>query len=213
MLRCASSDDDRERAVLALREHLLAGRLTLEEFSERAGAALRARVGGELARVQEDLPEIIVAPAGSRRKPARVTAALFGHVARRGRLRLRRRALAASGFGDLDLDLREVTVDHWQTTVTVVAAFGNVDVYVPEGVNVDVGGVALFGHRRDWGRDTERLDARPFTFACSALPGPSTSGGCRRTCGAPATVTSSASFKAASASFPAERPGREAGSH
>jgi hypothetical protein len=153
------SDDDRERVVLALREHLLAGRLTLEEFSERAGAALRARVGEDLAGVQEDLPEIFVASAGSGRKPARVTAALFGHVARRGRLRLRRRALAASGFGDLDLDLREVTVDHWQTTVTVLAAFGNVDVYVPEGVNVDVGGVALFGHRRDWGRDADRPDA------------------------------------------------------
>jgi hypothetical protein len=88
-----------------------------------------------------------------------VTAALFGHVARRGRLRLRRRALAASGFGDLDFDLREVTVDHWHTTVTVLAAFGNVDVYVPEGINVDVGGITLFGHRRDWGRDANRQDA------------------------------------------------------
>lgn len=153
------SDDDRERAVLALREHLLAGRLTLEEFSERVGTALRARAGGELARAQEDLPEIFVGTAGSRRKPARVTAALFGHVARRGRLRLRRRAVAASGFADLDLDLREVTVDHWQTTVTVLAAFGNVDVYVPEGVNVDVGGITVFGHRRDWGHDPGRPDA------------------------------------------------------
>ena len=153
------SDDDREHAVLALREHLLAGRLTLEEFSERIEAALRARAGGELARTQEDLPEIFVAASGSRRKPARVTAALFGHVARRGRLRLRRRALVASGFGDLDFDLREVTVDHWQTTVTVLAAFGNVDVYVPEGVNVDVSGMTLLGHRRDWGRDSDRPDA------------------------------------------------------
>jgi Domain of unknown function (DUF1707)/Cell wall-active antibiotics response 4TMS YvqF len=153
------SDDDRERAVLALREHLLAGRLTLEEFCERVDAALRARVGGDLARVQEDLPEIFVAAGGSRRKPARVTAALFGHVARRGRLRLRRRAVAASGFGDLDFDLREVTVEHWQTTVTVLAAFGNVDIYVPEGVNVDVGGITVFGHRRDWGRDADRPDA------------------------------------------------------
>jgi hypothetical protein len=153
-----ASDDDREQAVLALREHLLAGRLTLEEFCERVEAALRARVGSELARVQEDLPEVFVAAAGSRRTPARVTTALFGHVARRGRLRLRRRAVAASGFGDLDFDLREVTVDHWQTTVTVLAAFGNVDVYVPEGINVDVDGITVFGHRRDWGRDANRRD-------------------------------------------------------
>ena len=86
------SDDDREQAVVALREHLLAGRLTLEEFSERVDAALRARVGTELARLNEDLPDVFVAAPGSRRKPARLTTALFSHVVRRGRLRLRRRA-------------------------------------------------------------------------------------------------------------------------
>jgi hypothetical protein len=84
---------------------------------------------------------------------------LFGHVARRGRPRLRRRTVAASGFGDLDFDLREVTVDHWQTTVTVLAAFGNVDVYVPEGINVEVSGLTVFGHRRDWGHEIDRSDA------------------------------------------------------
>ena len=43
--------------------------------------------------------------------------------------------------------------------MTVLAAFGNVDVYVPEGVNVDVGGISLFGHRRDWGLEADRPDA------------------------------------------------------
>jgi hypothetical protein len=153
------SDADREQAVIALREHLLAGRLTLEEFSGRLEAALRARLGGDLARVQEDLPEVFVEAAGSRRKPARLAAALFGHVTRRGRLRLRGWAFAASAFADLDFVLREATIYHRQTTVTVAAAFGNVDVYVPEGVNVDVGGITIFGHRRDWGRDADRPDA------------------------------------------------------
>jgi len=142
-----------------LREHLLAGRLTLEEFSERVEATLRARVGPELARVKEDLPDVFVPASGSRRKPARFTVALFSHVDRRGRLRLGGRALAASSFADLDFDLRDVTIDQWQTTVTVLAAFGNVDVYVPEGINVDVSGISLVGHRRDWGRDTGRPGA------------------------------------------------------
>lgn len=153
------SDDDRERAVLALREHLLAGRLTLEEFSARVEAVLAARAAGELARVREDLPDIYVPAAASHRRPARGATALFGHVVRRGRLRLGSRAAVASVFGDLDFDLREVTVDDWRTTVTVLAAFGNVDVYVPEGVNVEVDGVTVFGHLRDWGRDTGRPDA------------------------------------------------------
>ncbi len=153
------SDADREQAVAVLREHLLAGRLTLDEFSERVEAALQARVGGELARLQEDLPS--VSSGGSRpgRKPARLTAAVLGHVARRGRFRLRRRTLAASALGDLDLDLREATIDEAQTTVTVLVAFGNADIYVPEGVSVDVTGMTIFGHRREWGRDTGRPDA------------------------------------------------------
>jgi hypothetical protein len=153
------SDDDREQAVVALREHLLAGRLTLEEFSERVEATLRARFGEELARVQEDLPEVFTKTGGSSRRPARLTAALLGHVARRGRLRLRGWAVAASAFGDLDFDLREATIDQRQSAVTVLAAFGNVDVYVPEGVNVDVSGLTIIGHRRDWGRDVGAPDA------------------------------------------------------
>jgi len=154
-----ASDADREQAVVALRQHLLAGRLTLEEFSERIDGALRAKVTGELARLQDDLPEVFAQPAASRRKPARFTMVVLGHVARRGRLRLRRWAFASSIFGDLDFDLRDATVDQRRTAVTVVAAFGNVDIYVPEGVRVDVGGLTIFGHRRDWGHDTGRPGA------------------------------------------------------
>ena len=153
------SDADREQAVVALQEHLLAGRLTLEEFSERVEAALRARFGEELARVQDDLPKVFVGRVGSHRRAARCTTALLGHVARRGRLRLRGWAIAASAFGDLDFDLREATIDQRRTAVTILAAFGNVDLYVPEGVNVDVSGITIFGHRRDWGRDAGGPDA------------------------------------------------------
>jgi hypothetical protein len=153
------SDAEREQTIVALRDHLLAGRLTLDEFSERAGAALQARFGGELARVHEDLPEVSLGVDQSRRKPARCTAALFGHVARRGRLRLRGWTVAAAAAGDLDFDLREATIDQPQTAVTVLVAFGNVDIYLPEGVNVDVSGITIFGHRREWGRDVGRPDA------------------------------------------------------
>jgi hypothetical protein len=152
------SDAEREQAVVMLREHLLAGRLTLDEFSERVDAALRARVGGDLARVREDLPGAASAVTRPRRRPARFTAALLGHVARRGRFRLRRWTLAASALGDLDLDLREATIDGPRTAVTVLVAFGNADIYVPEGVSVDVTGMTVFGHRREWGRDTGHPD-------------------------------------------------------
>jgi hypothetical protein len=144
------SDREREEAVAALRDDLLAGRVTLDEFSERVESAYRARTGGELVRVRRDLP---AAPPRARRRPARTTLAFFGHVVRRGRLRLRRRTLAVSLFADVDLDLREAEIDDERVTVRVLAVFGNVDVYVPEGVDVDVGGTLLGGRRRDWGAD------------------------------------------------------------
>jgi hypothetical protein len=95
-----ASDAEREQTVLSLRDDLLAGRLTLDEFSERVEIAYGARTGVELVRVREDLHDVSPEPAGSRRKATRITAALFGHVERRGRLRLRGRSLAVGAFAD-----------------------------------------------------------------------------------------------------------------
>jgi len=152
------SDAEREQTVVALRDHLLAGRLTLEEFSERIEIAYQARIGQELVGARQSLPDIPAEAVRSRR-PTRVTAALFGRVVRRGRLRLRRWTVAVGVFADVDLDLREAEIDTPSTAVTVLAAFGNVDVYVLEGISVDVRGVTLFGRCREWGRDVARADA------------------------------------------------------
>lgn len=145
------SDLDREQAVSALRDDLVAGRLTLEEFSERVGAAFRAMSRGDLVRLREDLPER--GPAPSRRGRLRLSTAVFGHLIRRGRLRLRRRTLAVSAFADLDLDLRGASIESERVVVHLWVLFGNADVYVPEGIDVDAGGTIVFGRRRDWGPD------------------------------------------------------------
>ena len=50
------ADADRDRTVTLLREHVVEGRLTLDEFSERTGRALEARTRGELDAVMADLP-------------------------------------------------------------------------------------------------------------------------------------------------------------
>src|SRR5260370_8866845 len=71
------SDADREQTVILLREHLLAGRLTLEEFSERIEAALNAGVRRELAAVQEDLPAVSSPCALSGRQPTPLPPALL----------------------------------------------------------------------------------------------------------------------------------------
>lgn len=164
------SDAEREEAVGALRDDLLAGRLTLDEFSERVEAAYRARTGGELVVARRDLPDALPAER-RRRRPVRLTLAAFGHVIRRGRLRLRRWTLAFSVFADVDLDLREAEIDDLLVTVRVLPLFGNVDVYVPEGVDVDVGGTLVFGHLRDWGVDVARAGSPTVRVRAHSLFG------------------------------------------
>ena len=199
-----ASDADREQALAALREHMVAGRLTLEEFCARADAALRAGVAGELAHLQDDLPDALMKSPGSRRRPARFTAALLGHVVRRGRFRLPRWAFAASAFGDLDFDLRNATMDTGQAEVTVLAAFGNVDIYVPEGVNVDVGG-SRFSATAAIGAATQGSRTPPaFMFGYSASPGPSMFGECHAISAIAVTARSCARSMTAGVRFPAE---------
>jgi hypothetical protein len=53
-----ASDGDRERAVVALREHFVRGRLTLDELSERCELALGARSRSDLRRALEELPPL-----------------------------------------------------------------------------------------------------------------------------------------------------------
>jgi hypothetical protein len=54
--RLRASDADREQAVAALRTHVADGRITVEEFSDRAAAAYDARTLGDLAAIASDLP-------------------------------------------------------------------------------------------------------------------------------------------------------------
>lgn len=51
------SDDERDNAVSALREHFEAGRLDQSEFTERMERALAARFPNEFAPLFEDLPD------------------------------------------------------------------------------------------------------------------------------------------------------------
>ncbi|WP_433127272.1 DUF1707 SHOCT-like domain-containing protein [Micromonospora sp. CA-240977] len=53
-----ASDDDRNRLVAELHRHTAAGRLTLDEFSDRAGAVWTARTLGDLAALTRDLPAL-----------------------------------------------------------------------------------------------------------------------------------------------------------
>ncbi|MGK5680835.1 DUF1707 SHOCT-like domain-containing protein [Actinoplanes sp. URMC 104] len=79
-----ASDEDRERTVAALERHAGAGRLTLDEFAERAKVAHGARTLDELAAVVHDLPAdapAAAAAAASAEEPSRDLLILFAVAA------------------------------------------------------------------------------------------------------------------------------------
>ncbi|GIH25537.1 hypothetical protein Aph01nite_38470 [Acrocarpospora phusangensis] len=51
-----ASDGDRERVAAALREHMVDGRLDVDEFNERLEQVYKSRTYGELERLTSDLP-------------------------------------------------------------------------------------------------------------------------------------------------------------
>jgi Domain of unknown function (DUF1707)/Cell wall-active antibiotics response 4TMS YvqF len=153
------SDADRERVSAALREHTVAGRLTLDEFSERIERAYAARTEDELEALTTDLPALSQPPE-RRRKPKRFLAVVFGGSERAGRWRIGRQFFSFTMFGGADLDLRQAEIDGPEVTITAFTMWGGVDVYVPEGVDVDLTGFALFGGNDEHGSEGEvRRDA------------------------------------------------------
>jgi Domain of unknown function (DUF1707) len=156
-----ASDADRDRTIADLREHTAVGRLTLEEFAERADRAVGAKTLSELEEIRRDLPSAVSATR-ARRRAKWFTGVIFGRTQRTGRWRLPRRGTALVVFSDLDLDLRQVELSGEVASVTAFVLFGNVDLYVPETVEVDLGGLAVFGHRREWGRDLPPSPATPL---------------------------------------------------
>jgi hypothetical protein len=167
-----ASDGDRERTIAALRDHAAEGRLTLEEFADRMSSAYLARLTTDLDELVRDLPATAAAGV-SRRRPTRFVLSLFGSTARDGRIRMRRRVTCLMGFGNIDLDLRQATLEGDVITVVALGAFGAIDVYVPEGVEVDLHGLALGGHKRARGNDPPARPGTPLVrvFAVSLFAG------------------------------------------
>ncbi len=165
-----ASDADRERTIARLREHAAEGRLTLEEFTDRMSTAFLARTNEELEELARDLPS---APVTSRRRPTRFLLAMFGSTTRDGRIRVRRRIGCLMGFGNIDLDLRQATLEGDVITVVALGMFGAVDVYVPEGVEVDLHGFTIGGHKRTRGHDPPPRTGTPLVrvFAVSIFAG------------------------------------------
>ena len=138
-------DADRDQVIAVLREHTAAGRLTLGEFSDRAGAVVAARTRSELEPLVADLPALSPPSDTPDRGAARWTLALLGDIRQRGRWRVPRRTKAVAVLGDVVLDLTGATFEGTEISIKAVALMGDIVVVVPAGMEVELSGTPILG--------------------------------------------------------------------
>lgn len=129
-----------------LRDAAAEGRMTFEELADRIEAADGAVTRNDLERLTEDLPPAPAATASTEaeRLPTR-TSTVFGDVRRAGTWTVPAGGKWESIFGDVVLDLREARVSGPEVRIDAGTIFGDVELLVPESVEVEVRSRTLFG--------------------------------------------------------------------
>ena len=135
------SDEERERSIVLLRDAVVTGRLTLEEFSDRVGRAQVARTERDLAELTIDLPAQAPPPAVITQTRHR---ALCSKLVRRGSWEIPERSAWRALFGTIVLDLREARLAGPEVELDIYNLFGTVTVLVPAGVQLAVEGGGAF---------------------------------------------------------------------
>jgi Domain of unknown function (DUF1707) len=136
-----ASDAERDRTVEALATAAAEGRLTLEEYTERSSAALKARTVGELTALTADVPTVpmrdVAGPAD-----AEMTA-ILGNESRKGAWVVPPHLTVRSVLGDCHLEMQHAVIRQEVTTIDVTARFGAMTIFVPDGIDVRLSGRAV----------------------------------------------------------------------
>lgn len=149
-----ASDDEREAVVARLQTAAGEGRLTLDELADRLDRALTAVTRADLEPLTTDLPEQAT-PAPPVPRARSWIVGIMGGGDHRGRWRIASRCTVVNLMGGANLDLADAIVESPQTEIRVFSLMGGSDIFVPEGVHVELSGLALMG-----GNDL-RLEGRP----------------------------------------------------
>jgi class 3 adenylate cyclase len=155
------TDAERQAMVARLQAACGEGRLTLDEFSERVGMALEARTSADLEQLTLDLPalEPPASPAVPPAAPRHTTSWAIGIMSgsdHRGRWHPAPVTNALAFMGGVTLDLRSAEIEGAELVINAVAFMGGIDVVVPEGIQVEMTGIAIFG-----AKDCRVPDVRP----------------------------------------------------
>src|SRR5829696_7566512 len=181
-------DPERNQVLEVLSRATAEGRLTMDEFSDRSGAAYAARTRDELDVLVADLPRggtlPVPSPGAQPQGPAPGAPAGYPQVGQhgqplsgpprkrfiaimsgarpRGRWRPPPEVTAFAFWGGAQIDLREAVIESPVVEITAWAIMGGVEVVVPEGIPVDVDGFVLMGDIVDTTSTAPPLEGAPL---------------------------------------------------
>jgi len=171
------SDAERDVTLRTLGDHAAVGRLTLDELEERSGRALVAKTRGELAALTHDLPAGGAQASGSAaastqgpqdargdgpKRPVRWMVSIMSGSHRRGRYLAVGSINAVAIMGGDEIDLRDAEIEGGELTLNLFALMGGANVYVPDSVDLDVGGFSLMGGHEEVGREISPRPGAPL---------------------------------------------------
>ncbi len=172
------SDAERDVTLRQLGDHAAVGRLTLDELEERSSRALAAKTRGELATLTRDLPQEAGQEVGSSpartRKPVRWMVAIMSGSHRHGRFRAVGSINAVAIMGGDEIDLREAEIEGGELTLNVFSLMGGANIYIPDSIEVDVGGLSVMGGNTEVGVERLRPGAPRITIRAYNLMGGAT---------------------------------------
>ena len=129
-----ASDAERDATANRLRQAAAEGRLTLEELTDRIEAAAQAVMRSDLVPLTSDLPATAAVGRPSQAPDVRGV----GDVKRSGPWTVAAESSFRTWFGNITLDLRQAQISEAETRIHARALFGNIDLLVPEGVEVEL---------------------------------------------------------------------------
>lgn len=146
------SDAERDAVVRTLGEHASVGRLTLDELEDRSSKALAAKTRGELDVLTSDLPDADAPAVVSGAKPevrqrgrVRWLVSILGSAIHTARSRAVGTINAVSILGGGEIDLRNTEIEGGELTINSFALLGGPEIFVPDTIEVDAGGIFILG--------------------------------------------------------------------
>jgi hypothetical protein len=140
------SEEHRERVIEQLQAGFAGDLYEVDELERRLVIAQAAESPAALDALVTDLAP---APASTALVEAKHVRVVLGSIERRGTWELPRRMTARVALGNLTLDLREARIEPGTSEIEVSVTMGNIEIFVPPDVTVDVGATAFLGNVED----------------------------------------------------------------